>query len=275
MSAAPARRLPAGPVGRSERLRRERTAARLRRREWLEAEVAAQMEPLLGPAGGPRGEGATALWRRAQVDAYLALPPWRRAWRTWASWGPARRAATPVAAGALWTVACLPLRMTGLAGLRPSQLGVAVLLAAAPVAALVPLRSRGRFARAPEAPGPPWSASRGACAARRGAVALAAVLVALLAAAAVLGPGGDPTAGSPATAAALRADERVVRDALAAACGPGAVPRAIAPLDPRRYAAAMPGGGRAVVEVAWSGRAPAGSGAGHGEVVVAPPGCGR
>lgn len=269
MSAAPARPLPAAPAGRRERLRRERTAARLRRREWLEAEVAAQMEPLLGPAGGPRGEGAAALWRRAQVDAYLALPPWRRAWRTWASWGPARRAATAVAACALWTVACLPLRMTGLAGLRPSQLGVAVLLAAAPVAALVPPRRRGRFARPPEAPGPPWSASRAARAARRAAAAL----VALLAAAAVLGPGGDPRAGSPGTGAALRADERVVRDALAAACGPGAVPEAIAPLDARRYSAAMPGGGRAVVEVAWSGRAPAGSGAGHGEVVVAPPGC--
>ena len=75
--------LAAAAAARRERLSRERTAAQLRRQARLEGEVAEQLEPLLGPAGRPVGESAMALWRRRQVDAYLALPPWTRARRTW------------------------------------------------------------------------------------------------------------------------------------------------------------------------------------------------
>jgi hypothetical protein len=48
---------------RRDRLRRERAAAQLRRRGALDAEVAEQLEPRLGPAGGPVGATAAAGWR--------------------------------------------------------------------------------------------------------------------------------------------------------------------------------------------------------------------
>ena len=60
--------LPAAAASRRERLRRERTAAQLRRQARLEAEVAEQLEPLLGPAGRPVGDAAMALWRRRRVE---------------------------------------------------------------------------------------------------------------------------------------------------------------------------------------------------------------
>ena len=88
--------------GRRDRLRRERTAGQLRRQARLEAEAQEQLGPTLGPAGRPMGEAAMALWRRRQADAYLALPPWRRAWRTWASWGRVHRAAVVLAGASHW-----------------------------------------------------------------------------------------------------------------------------------------------------------------------------
>ncbi len=160
--------LPAAAASRRDRLRRERTAAQLRRQARLEAEVVEQLEPLLGPAGRPVGETSMALWRRRQVEAYLALAPWRRARRTWTSWGPVRRALALLAAAALWTVVCLPLRMLGLASLEASQIGVAVLAAAAPLAAFVPPHRRGRLADPPaSADRPPWRGSRASLAALR------------------------------------------------------------------------------------------------------------
>ena len=249
MSRAWASSLPAAAAARRERLARERTAAQLRRPARLEAEVAEQLEPLLGPAGRPVGETAMALWRRRRVDAYLALPPWRRAWRTWASWSRPRRALVALAAAALWTVVCLPLRMLGLASLEASQLGVAALAAAAPLAALVPLRRRGRFAAPlPAVARPPWRGSRRSVAALRVAVAAGALAVAAVAVLAVLGPGSAqaPPEGR-ATPAARVAGAAVVAEAVAAACGAG--PTSVEPAGDGRWTAALPGGGRATVAI--------------------------
>ncbi|MGE0027691.1 MAG: hypothetical protein AB7U07_11375, partial [Thermoleophilia bacterium] len=181
---------PAGVGGRRERLGRERTAAQLRRQAWLEAEAQEQLGPTLGPAGRPMGEAAMAMWRRRQADAYLSLPPWRRAWRTWVSWGRWRRLVAFLGLAAAWTVVCLPLRMLGLAPLEASQAGVAVLAAAAPLAALAPPRPRGRFAvPLPQEPGAPWRGSRRARGAGRRVRAAGAGALAALAGLGFVGPG--------------------------------------------------------------------------------------
>ena len=269
MSWAPS--LPAAAASRRERLRRERTAAQLRRHARLEAEVAEQLEPLLGPAGRPVGDAAMALWRRRRVDAYLALPPWRRAWRTWVSWGWAQRALVVLAVAALWTVVCLPLRMLGLAGLEASQAGVAVLAAAAPVAALVPARRRGRFA-APLPPGaaPPWRGSRSAVLALRLGAAAAAVAVATVAALATLGPGSPQAPPQGRVTPAHRvADAAATRDAVARACG--AAPSRVAPAGEDRWTAALPGGGSATVAIVPGAGFDAGGA--RARVVAGPPGC--
>ena len=145
-----------------------------------------------------------ALWRRRQADAYLALPPWRRAWRTWVSWGRAHRLVAVLGLAAAWTVVCLPLRMLGLASLEASQVGVAVLAAAAPLAALAPPRPRGRFAGPlPAEGGAPWRGSRRARAAGRLLLAAGVVALAALAVMAIVGPGSPqaPPAGRETPAA--------------------------------------------------------------------------
>jgi hypothetical protein len=264
--------LPAAAASRRERLRRERTAAQLRRHARLEAEVAEQLEPLLGPAGRPVGDAATALWRRRRVDAYLALPPWRRAWRTWVSWGWAQRAVVALAAAALWTVICLPLRMLGLASLEASQAGVAVLAAAAPLAALVPPRRRGRFAAPlPAAAAPPWRGSRRAALALRLGLCAAVVAVAAVALLAVIGPGSPQAPPEGRMTPAHRvADAAAARDAVAGACG--AAPSRVAPAGEDRWTALLPGGGTATVAIVPG--AGFDDGGARARVLAGPPGCG-
>jgi hypothetical protein len=187
--------------------------------------------------------------RRRQVDAYLALPPWRRAWRTWAAWSRLQRLLAGLAVAALWTVACLPLRMLGLASLEASQVGLAALAAAAPLAALVPPRRRGRFARALSASGrPPWRGSRGSVLALRLAVGGAALAAAIVAVLSIVGPGSPqaPPAGR-VTPAHRVADAAAARDAVVAACG--VAPARVAPTSEGRWSAVLPGGGAATVEI--------------------------
>ena len=237
-----------GAGGRRARLGRERTAAQLRRHARLEAEAQEQLGPTLGPAGRPVGETAMALWRRRQADAYLALPPWRRAWRTWVSWGRAHRLVAVLGLAAAWTVVCLPLRMLGLASLGASQVGVAVLAAAAPLAALAPPRPRGRFA-GPQAAegGAPWRGSRRARAAGRLLLAAGVVALAALAVMAIVGPGSPqaPPAGRE-TPAARHAGVTAAQAAVDAACG-APVAGTARPLGGGRYAVAVRGGGEATV----------------------------
>ncbi len=242
-----ARALP-GVSGRRERLERERTASRLRRQARLEAEVVEQLESLLGPAGRPVGDTAMAHWRRRRVEAYLALPPLARARRTWISWGPLRRAATVLALAPLWTVLCLPLRMLGLASLDVSHAGVAAIAVAAPVAAFVPPRSRGRFADPLPEPGPPWRGSRAALAATRGLGALAVVAILAVGVLAALGPGPAAPPEGRMTPAARSADVMLVQGVVAAACGPAAE-ATVRPLGPGRYAADIAGGGTTIVTI--------------------------
>jgi hypothetical protein len=241
-----ARRLP-GLAARRERLGRERTAAQLRRQEVLEAEVVEQLEPLLGPAGRPVGDTAMTLWRRRQVDAYLALPPWTRARRTWVSWGFARRAVTVLALAPLWTLICLPLRMLGLASLQASQIGVAAIAAAAPLLAAVPPRRAGRFAAPLPPGGPPWRGSR-ASVTTAGILAVTGVcglvLVALLA---ILGPGPAAPPAGRITPAARHADLAVVGQALRTHCA-SPLAGGITPVGDRRYRASLADG--SVVTVA-------------------------
>ncbi len=233
-----------GIGSRRDRLGRERTSGELRREARLTAEVAAQLEPLLGPAGRPTGATAMSVWRRRQVDAYLALPPWRRAWRSWTDWGRLRRTAATVALTGAWTLLCLPLQLLGLAGTTTSQIGVAALLALAPVAALAPPRPRGRF----EAPLPPvagrWRGSRAADRLRLTAAAAACLGVVLAIAVATLGLGPGTPSGLDAPAPALEA--AAVRDAVAAACGIDAGV-GVEVLRPGRYEAVLPGGARVTV----------------------------
>ncbi len=265
--------LAAAAAARRDRLGRERTAAQLRRQARLEAEVAEQLEPLLGPAGRPVGESAMALWRRRPGRRLPRAPAVARAWRTWASWGRARRALVVLAAAALWTVVCLPLRMLGLASLEASQLGVAVLAAAAPLAALLPPARRGRFAEPlPAAGRPPWRGSRRARLALRLAVAAGVAAVAAVAAMAVLGPGSPqaPPEGRMTPAHRI-ADAAVAREAAAAACG--VAPSRLVPAGAGRWTAVLPGGRRATVAI-LSGAGFADRGA-RARVVDAPPGCVR
>jgi hypothetical protein len=265
--------LAAAASARRDRLGRERTAAQLRRQARLEREVAEQLEPLLGPAGRPVGDSAMAHWRRRRVDAYLALPPWRRAWRTWVAWGRVQRALVALVVAALWTVVCLPLRMLGLASLEASQLGVAVLAAAAPLAAFVPPRRRGRFEDPlPAADRPPWRGSRRALLAFRLVLAGAVAAVAAVAVLAAVGPGGPqaPPEGRMTPAHRI-ADAAAAREAAAAACG--VAPSRVEPAGRGRWQAVLPDGGRATVEIlAGAGFADAGA---RTRVVDAPPGCVR
>ncbi len=242
--------LPRRP-GRRDRLARERTEGMIRRRERLEAEVAEQLEPLLGPAGGPVGETARAHWRRTQVDAYLTLPPWRRAWRTWCAWARSQRAATFLGLAALWTVVLLPLRMLGLAGIGASQVGVATLALLAPVAAFVPPTRRGRFVKPLPPPAPPWRGSRAARTVGRAGVA--AVLVALLAVGVLtlLGPG--PAAPPEGVARVARqADVLLLDRAIAGLCGPASHAE-VTPRGPHTYLVALDGGTPSRAEVVRSG----------------------
>ena len=193
-----ARGHPGAAASRRERLGRERTAAQLRRQARLEAEVVEQLGPTLGPAGRPMGEAAMALWRRRTVDAYLGLPPWRRAWLTWVSWSRVQRLLAVLALAPLWTVVCLPLRMLGLASLEASQIGVAVIAAAAPLAALAPPRRRGRFVDPlPDAAGAPWRGSRAARTARRALMAAGVLLRGGTRDPRGRGPGAGRCAGRP------------------------------------------------------------------------------
>jgi hypothetical protein len=243
---APAARHGAG--GRRERLRRERTASELWRDARLEQQVVEQLEPLLGPAGRPTGSAAMAAWRRRHVDAYLSLPPWRRAWRTWVSWTRLQRASAVVALTGLWTLLVLPLQLLGLAGVGASKLGVAALLALVPVAAVAPPRPRGRFID-PLPAGVGLRRWRDSPAARR-AVAAGAGLVAVCAAAAVaiaaLGLGPSEPSGLAAQPPPL--DAAAVRQAVATACGPsdGVEVRF---LRPGRYEAVLPGGATVIAQM--------------------------
>jgi len=243
----------AAAASRRDRLRRERTEAQLRRQARLEAEVVEQIEPLLGPAGRPVGDAAMALWRRRRVDAYLALPPWRRAWRTWVSWGRVRRALAVLAAAALWTVVCLPLRMLGLATLEASQIGVAALAVAAPLASLVPLGRRGRFADPlPTAGRPPWRGSRGHLVALRLTAAAAAAAAAAVVLLVLVGPGSvQSVPDTLETPAAREADAALVREAVAAACG--VVPARVEPAEGGRWSAVLPDGSREILSIVRGG----------------------
>ena len=263
--------LAAAAAARRDRLSRERTAAQLRRQARLEGEVAEQLEPLLGPAGRPVGESAMALWRRRQVNAYLALAPWTRARRTWVSWGRVRRAMVVLAAAALWTVVCLPLRMLGLASLEASQIGVAAIAAAAPLVAFVPPGRRGRFAGPlPAAGRPPWRGSRRSVRALRLAAAAAAVVVAVVAVLAIVGPGSPQAPPEGRMTPAHRvADAAVARDAAAAACG--VAPTRVEPAGAGRWSALLPDGGRATVAILpGAGFAQPGA---RARVVDGPPAC--
>jgi hypothetical protein len=224
----------------------------LRRQALLEAEVAEQLEPLLGPAGGPVGGTARAMWRRRTVDAYLALPPWRRAVRTWVAWGRVHRAAAVLALAALWTVVCLPLRMLGLASLSASQIGVAVIAGLAPVAAFVPPARRGRFVRPLPPAAPPWRGSRAGRAALRGGLAALAAVLVLVGALAALGPGPASPPDGRITAAARQADVLLVERAVAGLCGPSAA-AVVTPAGLHRYRVAVAGGTPATAEVTRSG----------------------
>jgi hypothetical protein len=240
------------PSGRRERLARERTEGMLRRQAQLESEFAEQLEPLLGPAGGPVGGTARAIWRRRRVDAYLALPPWRRAARTWTAWGRVHRATTVLALAALWTVACLPLRMLGLASLEVSQIGVAVIACLAPVAAVIPPGRRGRFARPLPEAAPPWRGSRHGRTllhAGSGVLAVAAIALGVLA---VAGPGPASPPEGRITAAARQADVRLVDREVARLCGPAAV-ATVSPDGLHRYAVAVDGGGGSRADVVRTG----------------------
>jgi hypothetical protein len=239
-----------GADGRRARLGRERTAAQLRRQARLEEEAQEQLGPTLGPAGRPMGEAAMALWRRRQADAYLALPPWRRAWRTWVSWSRLQRGMAVLALAPAWALAWLPLRMLGLVPVEASKAGVAAFVVAAPVAALVPPRPRGRFADPlPDAGGAPWRGSRQARAVTRGLVLAAVAVVAALAALATVGPGGFRSLpGDHLTFAARQARAATAEAAVDAACG-----RPVAgdarPLGGDRYAVPVAGGGEALVRL--------------------------
>lgn len=257
---------------RRDRRAQERTRAQLERMAGLEAQARDQGAVRLGPAGRPMGEAALASWTRAQATAYLALPPWRRAWLTWQSWGVARRALAMIAAACAWTVVVLPFRMLGLATLETSQIGVAVLVALAPVAALAPPWRRGRFEREVH-PGPPWRSSRAGVRLRRllavGALAAAVAIGLAMWLGGVRGP--DP---GPVTAAGERANARVVERVIADACG-APVPVEVAREGRDTFRATLPGGASALVRVEFSGRSPFGSGSGHGELLGPAPACPR
>ncbi len=248
MSSRAARGLPGVAAARRERVERERTAAQLRRQEALEAEVVEQLEPLLGPAGRPVGETAMALWRRRRVDAYLALPPWQRAWRTWMAWGRVRRGLAVLGAGLAWTLLLLPLRIFSLASLEASQAGVAIALIAAPIVALLPPARRGRFVDPLPAGGAPWRRSRRAGVFARTLVLVGLLVVAVVAVLAMLGPGVAQPPQARITAAARAADLALIREAVAIDCGSGVETR-VTPVNTARYRVTTAAGAASTVEV--------------------------
>ncbi len=261
-----------GPAAsRRRRLERERNHSRLRRREALEVELREQREGELGPQGRPMGEAAVRLWRDRRVDDYLNLPPWWRAWRTWQTWGWLRRALAALCVVAMWPVLMLPLRMAGLVDVRATEWGVIALLCLVPLAAVTPPWRRGRFQGLSEGTGPAWSASRRAASLRRAAGLAATAAFALIAVLVAVQP-GSPNAGERQSAAHFRADRVVVESTVASVCG-ATVPVEVRHLAGDRYAAALPDGTEAQVEVIWPGRAPVGTGAGHGEIVGPAPSC--
>ncbi|HMO00516.1 MAG TPA: hypothetical protein PKD59_13975 [Miltoncostaeaceae bacterium] len=239
-----------GSDGRRARLGRERTAAQLRRQQRLEAEAQEQLGPTLGPAGRPMGEAAMAMWRRRQADAYLALPPWRRAWRTWVSWSRLQRGIAVLALAPAWALMWLPLRMLGLMPVEASKAGVAAFVVAAPLAALAPPRQQGRFAvPLPDTGGAPWHGSRRAAALRRGVLLVVAALVAALAVLATVGPGHlQSLPGDHVTFAARQARAATAAAAVDAACGRPVAADA-RPIGGDRYAVAVAGGGEAQVRL--------------------------
>ena len=248
MNSRAARGLPGVAAARRERIERERTAAQLRKQEALEVEVVEQLEPLLGPAGRPVGETAMTLWRRRRVDAYLALPPWQRAWRTWVSWGRVRRGLTVLAVGMAWTLLLLPLRIFSLASLEASQAGVAIALIAAPIVALLPPARRGRFVDPLPEAGAPWRRSRRAGALARTLALLAVFVIAVFAVLAALGPGVAQPPQARITAAARSADLALIRQAVAIDCGP-AVVATVTPVGTDLYRVTTAPGGATTVAV--------------------------
>jgi hypothetical protein len=164
-------------------------------------------------------------------------------------WGFGRRLPAGLALAVLWTVLCLPLRAAGIASFGTSTAGVAVLAALAPLAAVLPPWRRGRFDRAPDPVGPPWRGSRRAVALARVGVAVALAAGALLLGLAAAGPGLDQSGPGRLTAAHHAADRATVLQVLAAACGRPVSAR-VRWLGGPRYEAALPGGGRAEVDVA-------------------------
>jgi hypothetical protein len=257
---------------RRDRRAREKTRSQLERQSSLESEARVQGARRLGPAGRPVGEAAISGWVRAQASAYLALPPWRRAWLTWQSWGRLRRAAAVLALACVWTVVLLPLRMLGLATVEASQIGVAVLALAAPVAAFVPPRRLGRFERELPPSGPPWRSSRKAVRIRRAAVLVSLGLIGAFSLAAWIGPGLREADRGASTATGERANQIVVERVVAGICE-GVAPVEIRRTGPELYAATLANGQTARVRVEFSGRAPSGSGAGYGVLVGPAPRC--
>jgi hypothetical protein len=212
-----------------------------------------------------------AVWRRDQVAAYLALPPWRRAWLTWKQWGHLRRLVVAVAIVPLFPVLMLPLRMTGLATAEVSRLGVIVLLALVPIAVLTPPGRRDRFSRDLGRPLPPWGGSRASLRLRRAAIATATALAFGVGVAAWLGPGPEDLSLGNRSAAAERADRIVIERTVAEACDEQIVESER--VAGERYRVTLANGQVTAVEIDWPGRAPSGTGAGHGRLVGPPPSC--
>ncbi len=264
-------RTPGFLARRRDRLARERTRGQLERQRDLEAQAAEQSAGDLGPAGRPVSASQAAVWRRDQVAAYLALPPWRRAWLTWKQWGHLRRLAIAIAIVPLWPVLVLPLRMTGLATVEVSRTGVIVLLALVPVAVLTPPGRRDRFSHDLGRARPPWGGSRVAARYRRALVAGGAVLALGVGVAAWLGPGPEDLGAGERSTAAARADRIVVENTLAERCDQPVIRSQR--VGGERYRATLANGEMAEVEIDWPGRAPRGTGAGHGRIVGPAPGC--
>jgi len=256
---------------RRDRLAQERTRRQLERQRELEAQVAQQVGHTLGPAGRPMSASQAAVWRRDQVAAYLALPPWRRAWLTWKQWGHLRRLAIALAVVPLWPVLMLPLRMTGLATVEASQIGVIVLLAIVPFAVFTPPGRRDRFSHELGRARPAWGGSRVARRYRRALVAAGAALTLGIGFAAWLGPGPEDLAAGERSTAAQRADRIVIENTLAESCD-APIERS-EPVGGDRYRVTLSDGTVTQVEIDWPGRAPSGTGAGHGRVVGTPPVC--
>lgn len=257
---------------RRDRLELERIHRLRQKREALDVEVRRHLQPQLGPAGRPMDDAGLRMWRRRQVDAYLAAPPWQRAWRTWRSWSVPHRLLIAALGAVLWTVAILPLRIVGVASLHTSEVGLAALLLAAPGLALVPPWQVPRFVLPVAEVDTSWQRSRISRSWRRLAWGAGGLVVAGLGALALFGPGpGMPR--TPQTAAHVAADEAVVRTVIANACGRSVVPVGIGWRGGDNYVATLANDARVNVEVLWSGRSPTGIWAGGGRIVGPRPVC--